>query len=112
MQAKQLFKHALALCADSLSTTCEAVMLNLAHSYRKLQKYAKSIALYQRCLQLNPRCPLTFSALGLAYYLNKSVLEAVECYNKALFLKPNDQFTNDLLYIALFECGEVTMDDS
>jgi len=86
-------------------------MLNLAHAYRKLQKYGKSVSLYQRCLQLNPRCPLTYSALGLAHYLNKNVLEAVECYNKALFLKPNDQFTNDLLYIALFECGEVAMDE-
>ena len=33
--------------------------------------------------------------------------EAVDCFNKALFLKSNDRLTNDLLYIALFEYSDM-----
>ena len=68
--------------------------------------FAESIEYYRKCIQLNSRSASTYSALGLTYYLNYQVQEAVDCFNKALFLKSNDRLTNDLLYIALFEYSE------
>jgi NADPH-dependent 2,4-dienoyl-CoA reductase/sulfur reductase-like enzyme len=55
---------------------------------------------------MNSNSASTYSALGLAYYLHGQPFEAVDAYNKALFLRSNDRFTNDLLYIALFEVSE------
>jgi Flp pilus assembly protein TadD len=81
-------------------------LFNLAHTFRKLGFFTQAIEHYQQCVQLNPKNASTYSALGLAYYLNNQVHEASDSYNKALFLKSNDRFTNDLLYIALFECAD------
>ena len=104
--ANEALMKALRLCDGVLHSTSETIMFNLAHTYRKLHEFEKAIEYYLKCIQFNSRCATTYSAIGLAYYLNGKVHEAVDAFNKALFLKSNDRFTNDLLYIALYECCE------
>ncbi len=105
-KANEVLTQALNLCEGVLSSTTECILFNLAHTFRKLGFFTQAIEHYQQCVQLNPKNASTYSALGLAYYLNNQVHEASDSYNKALFLKSNDRFTNDLLYIALFECAD------
>ena len=104
--SNEVLLKALQLCEGVLSDTLECITFNLAHTYRKLGDYSAAIQYYNQCLQFNAKNASTYAALGLTHYLSNSVHNAVECYNKALFLRPNDRFTNDLLYIALFECCE------
>jgi len=105
-RANEVLEGALKLCEGVMHTTAEAIIFNLAHTYRKLKNYEKAIEYYHKCIQLNSRNASTYSAIGLTFYLNGQVHDAVDAFNKALFLKSNDRFTNDLLYIALFECAE------
>jgi anaphase-promoting complex subunit 6 len=105
-KSNEVLLEALKLCDGVMHSTSETIMFNLAHTYRKLHQFDKSIEFYLKCIQLNSRCASTYSAIGLAYYLCNKVHEAVDAFNKALFLKSNDRFTNDLLYIALYECCE------
>ena len=104
--ANEALVKALRLCDGVLHSTSETIMFNLAHTYRKLHLFDKAIEYYLKCIQFNSRCASTYSAIGLAYYLSNKVHDAVDAFNKALFLKSNDRFTNDLLYIALYECCE------
>lgn len=105
-KANEILSEALRLCDGVMHSTSETIMFNLAHTFRKLHQFDKAIEFYLKCIQLNSRCASTYSAIGLAYYLSNKVHEAVDAFNKALFLKSNDRFTNDLLYIALYECCE------
>lgn len=105
-KANAMFQEALRLSEGVVHSTSGTIIFNLAHTYRKLHQFGDAIGYYNKCIQMNSRCASTYSALGLTYYLNFQVQEAVDCFNKALFLKSNDRFTNDLLYIALFEYSE------
>ena len=105
-KANEILTEALKLCEGVMHSTSETIMFNLAHTYRKMHEFALAIEYYLKCIQLNSRCASNYSAIGLTYYLSNRVNEAVDAFNKALFLKSNDRFTNDLLYIALYECCE------
>lgn len=105
-KANEVLMEALRLCEGVMHSTSETIMFNLAHTYRKMHQFDLAIEYYLKCIQLNSRCASNYSAIGLTYYLSNKVNEAVDAFNKALFLKSNDRFTNDLLYIALYECCE------
>ena len=63
--AIEAFRHAIELCTDNM----EAVLVNLGHSYRKMQKFSDAVECYQRALVLDPRNASTLVALGFTNHL-------------------------------------------
>merc|ERR1712216_43708 len=68
---------------------------------------------YERALSLAPRGAGTHTALGFTHQLKgnfqTNMSEAIECYHKALSLRPDDTFAQEMLTLALIDQCAVTM---
>ena len=106
--AIEAFRHAMELSTDNM----EAVLVNLGHSYRKMQKFSEALECYQRALVLDPRNASTLVALGFTNHLQGNLDTAIEIYHKALSMKPNYSFASEMLSRALKMSLEVLTVDS
>ena len=88
-------------------------MVNLAHANRKRNDFDAAIEWYERALSLAPRAASTYTALGFTHQLKgnfqSNMTEAIECYHKALGLRPDDAFAQEMLTLALIDQCAVTM---
>lgn len=96
-EAKALFEQAHSLCHDENCKTYETILVNLGHCHRKLKDYEKAIEYYEACLSINDKNPSTYASLGYAHHLKRDFRQAMNCYNKANFLKSDDPFINTLI---------------
>lgn len=84
----------------------EATLLNLGHAARKLRQYSRAQQLYRQAIGLNPHSGSAYAGLAYTHQLAGDSAAAVECYHKALALKPEDAFASEMLGHALQEeCG-------
>ena len=106
-------ERAISLIPQPYVARWEAILVNLAHSYRKLNNFDEAINWYEQALRLAPKSASIYTALGFTYQLKgnfQSRMEkAIECYHKALSLKPNDTFAQEMLTLALIDQCAVTM---
>ena len=104
---------AIHLVPHPLTHEWEATVVNVAHAYRKMNDFDNSIEWYERALSLAPKCASTHTALGFTYQLKgnfqTNMGEAIECYHKALSLRPDDTFAQEMLTLALIDQCAVTM---
>ena len=107
------FERALSLVPHPLSDEWEATVVNLAHANRKRNDFDAAIEWYERALSLAPRAASTYTALGFTHQLKGNfqshMSEAIECYHKALGLRPDDTFAQEMLTLALIDQCAVTM---
>lgn len=96
-EAKELFEIAHQLCKDENCKTYETILINLGHCHRKLKEFDKAIEYYETCLSINDKNASTYAALGYAHHLKREFREAMNCYNKASFLKGDDPFIKTLI---------------
>lgn len=101
-KASSYFNQVLSLIEESqLDDSWEPTVFNLAHCYRRLGKYTDAIKYYTLCLKLIPNNGSSYSALGLTYHLYGNLDMALQCYQQALSITPDDQFTSDMLDMAI-----------
>jgi anaphase-promoting complex subunit 6 len=113
--AVDCFKDALRLCRNQperLRYAWEPAMFNLAHAFRKLQRYDEAIQYYEAALSYSPKEASTYAALGLTYHLMGRLEEAIQNYHNALGLKPEDTFAAEMLDKALVESYARPIDDA
>lgn len=67
------------------------------------RRYKEAIGYHKKALSLQPKSASTFSAIGYNYMLMLDFSKAVEYFHKALSLRKNDSFTNELLTVAVDE---------
>ncbi|KAF9666702.1 hypothetical protein SADUNF_Sadunf16G0256300 [Salix dunnii] len=92
----------------------ESTVVSLAHAYRKLKmydwNYHDAISYYERALTLSPKSLSTYVGLAYTYHLQDNFIAAITYYHKALWLKPDDQFYNEMLSLALVDEGRRGID--
>lgn len=88
----------------------EPVYNNLAHVYRKQKKYEQSLKCHHQALQLEPNQSSTLTAIAFTHLLQGNFEDTVEFCNKSLRLKREDQFTLELLQIAMDEMTNTPLD--
>lgn len=95
-----------ALCVHSIDPRVtlpwwEPVYNNLGHVLRKLGKYNEALQMYQYSLQLLPNEPATLTSIAFTNLLNGNGENAIKYANHSLQFKREDQFTLELLNIAI-----------
>ncbi|MEM1001478.1 MAG: tetratricopeptide repeat protein [Bacteroidota bacterium] len=68
-----------------------------------IENYDRAIEALQECLKINPDLPELYFELGKNYKLLKQFPEAEKALNKALELKPKDEWILDELYDVYFQ---------
>lgn len=91
------------LTVDRMAVSWQPVLVNLGHTFRKLELFDDAIATYNRALGLAPHDATTFSALAFTHHLMGDLMVAIETYHKALAYKADCSVTQDLLKDALRE---------
>eukprot|EP00344_Euplotes_crassus_P005881 CAMPEP_0197002120 /NCGR_PEP_ID=MMETSP1380-20130617/6679_1 /TAXON_ID=5936 /ORGANISM="Euplotes crassus, Strain CT5" /LENGTH=77 /DNA_ID=CAMNT_0042420095 /DNA_START=91 /DNA_END=321 /DNA_ORIENTATION=- len=76
-----------------------------------MKKYEEAIRYYEECLSINNKNPSTYASLGYAYHLKKDFRQAMNCYNKANFLKSDDGFIKTLIDRVLEDLQEVSIEE-
>lgn len=79
----------------------EPLLNNLGHTMRKMRRYEESLDFHRQAMVLSPQNSTTYVAIGFVYSLMFKWNEAVENFHKALGLKREDTFTNNLLNQAM-----------
>ena len=110
-EAVKLFEKAHNLCTDENCKTYETILLNLGHCSRKMKDYEKAIEYYENCLSINNKNSSTYASLGYAFHLKKDFRQAMNCYNKANFLKSEDPFIKTLISRVLEDLQEVAVEN-
>ncbi|CAA7402376.1 unnamed protein product [Spirodela intermedia] len=100
-KAVRWFEKTLAFFPSSPSEVWEATLVNHAHALRKLKRYTEAITFYEKALALSTRSLSTYAGLAYTYHLQDDLDAAINCYHKALWLKPDDQFCTEMLTKAL-----------
>lgn len=100
-QAARWLQQALALAPQERPAAAEPSLVALAHVMRKQGGYSDAAALLERALGLAPHSAATYAALAFTQQLAGDSAAAVESYHKALGLRPDDSFCNDMLAEAL-----------
>ena len=67
------------------------------------RKHEEAIAYHKKALALQPKNASTFSSIGYNYLLMLDFSKAVEYCHKALSIRKNDSFTNEMLRVAIDE---------
>ena len=113
-KAEKYFKQAIVfLQAVDPHVTLQAwepVYNNLAHVYRKQKKYEQALKCHHQALQLEPNQSTTLTAIAFTHLLQGNFEDTVEFCNKSLRLKREDQFTLELLQIAMEEMTNAPLD--
>lgn len=113
-KAEKYFKQAIA----ALQTIDPHVTLqaweplynNLAHVYRKQKKYEMALKMHYQALQLEPNETSTLTAIAFTHLLQGHFEDAVEFCNRSLRLKREDQFTLELLQVAMEEVASIPLE--
>ncbi|XP_020593045.1 anaphase-promoting complex subunit 6 [Phalaenopsis equestris] len=100
-KAAQWFEMTLFDVASSLNDMWVPTLVNLAHVQRKLKMYHKAVSSYEKAIALSNRSLSAFAGLAYTHHLMDNLDAAVTYYHKALWLKPEDQFCNEMLTMAL-----------
>ena len=79
----------------------EPLYNNLGHVLRKQGKYGPAMDAHMRALQVDPMQPLTFTAIAFVYLLQEEYQSALEFCQRSLLLKREDQFTVELMQLAV-----------
>ena len=90
----------------------EPVYNNLGHVYRKLQKYDLALKMHHHALQLHVVSSETgtLTAIAFVHLLQADYIKVVEYCSRSLRLKREDQFTLELLNIAMEEIGRLPLE--
>jgi anaphase-promoting complex subunit 6 len=110
-EARELFEKAHELCNDENCKTYETILVNLGHCHRKLRNYDNAIQYYEACLSINDKNPSTYASLGYAHHLKQEFRQAMNCYNKANFLKSDDPFVNTLISKVLGDIHDMSFEN-
>ena len=100
-------KHSTTQCSTSssshtaLSVTYEPILFNLAHTYRKLHRYADALELYSRAYLLDPLNSTIPTCIGYTYMLQCDYSTSIQWYHTALQLNTRHMLTVDLLAEAM-----------
>eukprot|EP00191_Tetraselmis_sp_GSL018_P013716 CAMPEP_0177591846 /NCGR_PEP_ID=MMETSP0419_2-20121207/8229_1 /TAXON_ID=582737 /ORGANISM="Tetraselmis sp., Strain GSL018" /LENGTH=478 /DNA_ID=CAMNT_0019082643 /DNA_START=732 /DNA_END=2168 /DNA_ORIENTATION=+ len=106
-QAEVLLQHALQMVCGAPSPRWEPTIVNLGHVLRKQQRYSEALDCYGTALGLCPRSAGTYAAIGYTFHLMGDLDQAIDNYHKALGLRPDDNFSTDMLSRAMQEdCAE------
>jgi anaphase-promoting complex subunit 6 len=109
------FQRALSLVPVPVAMRWESLIVNLAHSLRKLGRYNDAIEHFEMALTIAPRVASTHTAIAFTYQLKSRCTEpvslglAVEYYHKALGLRADDSFAQHHLELALIDQSAITM---
>ena len=88
----------------------EPLYNNLAHVYRKQKKYDLAIKMHHQALQLEPNETSTLTAIAFNHLLQGHFEDAVGFCNRSLRLKREDQFTLELLQVAMEEVASIPLE--
>ena len=88
----------------------EPVYNNLGHVLRKQGKYPEALEAHMKALQLVPNEASTLSAISFIYLLMEDYSNVVQYCNQSLRIKRADQFTIDVLQIAVKELATLPLD--
>lgn len=78
----------------------EPVYNNLAHVYRKQNKYDLSLEMHHRALSLSPKEPSTLTAIAFVHLLRGEYDNTIEYCSRSLQIRREDPFTIELLKTA------------
>ncbi|XP_021915028.1 cell division cycle protein 16 homolog [Zootermopsis nevadensis] len=84
----------------------EPLLSNLAHTCRKLQKYADALVYHRQALVLSPLNPSTYSAIGFVQAIVGNADEAVDAFHKALGIRRDDTFSTTMLSYVIEQLAE------
>jgi anaphase-promoting complex subunit 6 len=90
--------------ADGLDSDAKAWMsidVNLAHVYRRMEEYSKSLYYFENVLRLSPNDSNILSAIGLVNLQTGKILRAIENFHDALSINKDDTIASDFLERAL-----------
>ena len=107
---KQAVSHLQAVDPHMTLQGWEPVYNNLGHILRKQQKYDEALKAHLNALQLEPNKPSTLTALAFIHLLKGEYEDVVHYSNQSLRLKRDDQFTLEVLHIAMEEMCEQPLD--
>lgn len=63
--------------------------------------YERALQLYEQCSRINPKCPQAYVSLGYTHHLKFELVEALQYYHKAHFLKNEDSLIEELISKAM-----------
>ena len=84
-------------------TEREVALVNLGHTLRRLGKWREARDKFQEALAISPESPTTLAALAFVDHLDGDLGGAIELYHRALGLRPDYAFAEDMLWRALEE---------
>lgn len=108
-QSVELLEKQITVINSEADDIREVALVNLGHTYRKLNLYDQSIHSLGKALALQPYQAGTYSAIAYAHQLAGRHDDAVEFYHKALSIHPEDQFSIGMLQIALKDSESMTL---
>ena len=76
-----------------------------------MKDYTKAIKYYEDCLSINNSNSTTYVSLGYAFHLQNDYMQAMNCYNKANFLKCEDPFIKTLIGRVLEDLKELSVNN-
>lgn len=101
-RALKNFLKALEMVGDNnINEVWEPTIFNIGHCYRKLKKYDDAIEYYKLAIKVVPNNGSTYTALALTYHMNDNIEKAIQYYEQALYLCPDDQLATEMLDIAI-----------
>ncbi len=109
-QALELLERQITVINSEADDVREVALVNLGHTYRKMNLYHQSIQVLEKALALQPYQAGTYSAIAYAHQLAGHHDDAVDFYHKALSIHPEDQFSIGMLQIALKDSESMTLD--
>jgi tetratricopeptide (TPR) repeat protein len=90
-----------------LHAACATTVFNLGQCHRKLRRWGLAVRCFEAALTLEPKSASTHGALAFTHHLSGDLDAAIECYHKALALKPDDTFCDEMLKKALTEVFQI-----
>jgi protein O-mannosyl-transferase len=91
---------------DKTATTKPPVAINLGLSLAGVGRYDEAVSVFRDILQTIPNDPLTHKALGMVYYQTGLPHRALDHYNAAARVQPDDPQLNNLIQAARVAMAE------
>jgi|MDSW01.3.fsa_nt_gb anaphase-promoting complex subunit 6 len=105
--------QAISMTSKLSTEALEITTVNLAHAHRKQNNFDDAIVCYERALRFSPRSASTYTSLGFTHQLKGNfqshMAEAIACYHKALGIRLDDGFAQEMLTLALIDQCAVSM---
>jgi len=108
-QSKGRYKNALGYLDKALKLDQPAYLWQQkGYCLKMMGRYGDSFEAYLKATELNPHNDVSWSALGYNYLHKKNdQLAAIECFNKALIYKPQDEYAQRNRALAYCFSGEL-----